>query len=103
VAILGAETLQRYSLGPKSTVSRALDDLVDDEILVRGTPSAGASSADSSAGQGSLYAFDDPFFRRWVQVNAAADLGRRSPPLTSAEPEGADPDVVGDAEGTGPP
>lgn len=85
VAILAAETLERFSLGPKSTVARALNDLVHDEVLVRG-PASGSSSGGSMGGSG--YAFDDPLFCRWVQVNASADLGRRPPRLMSGDPPG---------------
>jgi hypothetical protein len=67
--LLSDETLKSYRLGAKSTVQSALKQLVEDELLVR-TP-------DSPAG----YAFDDPFFRRWVQVHAAANLGRVAPPI----------------------
>jgi hypothetical protein len=63
----GADALQRYQLGPKSTVASALSRLVEQEILSR-----------DDAGR---YTFDDPFFRRWVQVNALADLGLPVPPL----------------------
>jgi hypothetical protein len=31
-------------------------------------------------GPGGL-AFDDPFFRRWVQLNVLEDIGRNAPPL----------------------
>ena len=80
--LLGDETLKAYRIGAKSTVQSALQQLVEDELLVR------------AAGEGAGYAFDDPFFRRWVQVNAAANLGRTPPALsagpTSAEPGGHD-------------
>jgi hypothetical protein len=67
VALLSAEALHRYRLGPKSTVSSALARLVEQEVLAR-----------DDAGR---YAYDDPFFRRWVQVNALGDLGLPVPPL----------------------
>lgn len=70
---LAADTLAAYSLGPKSTVSSALDDLVAREVLAR---------------QPDGWEFDDPFFRRWVQVNGAGDLGEAPPPL-------APPDLAG--------
>jgi len=31
------------------------------------------------------YAFDDPFFRRWVQLNALPDIGLQPPPLAPSE------------------
>lgn len=64
--ITSAEAARRYGLGPKSTVSSALDALVESEFLVR-------------TEQG--YAFDDPFFQRWVQVYVLPDLGLAAPPL----------------------
>jgi hypothetical protein len=62
-----ADALQRYRLGPKSTVSSALPRLLEQEVLTR-----------TDEGR---YAFDDPFFRRWVQVNALGDLGLPVPAL----------------------
>ena len=67
VALQSTDTLQRYRLGPKSSVSTALARMVDNELLTRD--------------DGGRYAFDDPFFQRWVQVFALADLGLRTPPL----------------------
>jgi hypothetical protein len=67
LALQSADTLQRYRLGPKSSVSTSLARMVDNEVLTR-----------DDVGR---YAFDDPFFRRWVQVFALADLGLRTPPL----------------------
>lgn len=64
LALLGVEALDRYRLGPKSTVSSALARLVEQEVLAR-----------DDAGR---YAFDDPFFRRWVQVNALGTLASPS-------------------------
>lgn len=59
VQILAAKTLTDFGLGPKSTVSSALDDLVGREVLVRRGQHGGA------------YNFDDPFFRRWVQISTS--------------------------------
>jgi hypothetical protein len=66
--VTSAEASRRYGLGPKSTVSGALQALVEAELLVR-----------VEAG----YAFDDPFLRRWVQVFVLPDLGLPAPPLGS--------------------
>lgn len=66
----GAEALQQYRLGPKSTVASVLSRLVDQEVLSR-----------DDAGR---YTFDDPFFRRWVQINTLSDLGLPVPPLRQA-------------------
>ena len=66
VRITAAETLDRYALGPKSTVKNAVERLVEAEHLVH-----------TEGG----YAFDDPYFRRWIQRNALADLGLPVPPL----------------------
>jgi hypothetical protein len=74
--LLAAETLRAYSPGPKSTVASTLEALVEHEVLVR-------DATNGSTG----YRFDDPFFRRWVEVNALPDLGRSAPPL----PRDADP------------
>lgn len=63
---MSADASRRYGLGPKSTVSSALDALVEAELLAR---------------VGAAYEFDDPFFRRWVQVFVLPDLGRTAPPL----------------------
>jgi hypothetical protein len=67
LALQSADSLQRYRLGPKSSVSTALARMVDNEVLARDNDGR--------------YAFDDPFFRRWVQVFALADLGLPTPPL----------------------
>jgi hypothetical protein len=67
IALQSTQALQRYRLGPKSTVSSALVRMVDNEVLAR-----------DDAGR---YSFDDPFFRRWVQRVALADLGLPTPPL----------------------
>jgi hypothetical protein len=61
------DALETYRLGPKSTVSSALPRLVEQEVLSR-----------SDEGR---YGFDDPFFRRWVQLNTLGDLGLPVPPL----------------------
>jgi len=47
---------ERYGLGAPSTVAKALSVLVAREVLARGGP---------------RYVFDDPFFRRWVQLSDA--------------------------------
>ncbi len=65
--LLSAETLERFHLGPKSTVHRASTDLIDQEILVAVSPG--------------VRAFDDPFFRRWVEVYGLEDLSQTPPPL----------------------
>jgi hypothetical protein len=67
IALQSVDALQRYRLGAKSTVSSALARMVDNEVLGR-----------DDAGR---YSFDDPFFRRWVQRVALADLGLPAPPL----------------------
>lgn len=67
LALQSTDALRRYRLGPKSTVSSALARMVDNEVLARD--------------EGGRYAFDDPFFRRWVQRVALADLGLPTPPL----------------------
>jgi hypothetical protein len=67
--ITAADTLERFRLGPKSTVHRVLNELVSGEVLVE---------------QGSDgLAYDDPFFRRWVQVSVLEDIGRSAPALLS--------------------
>ncbi len=71
LAVQGTEALQRYRLGPKSTVSSAVARLVENEVLTRD--------------DGGRYGFDDPFFRRWVQRFALADLGLATPPLRQGE------------------
>jgi hypothetical protein len=65
--ITSEDTLRSWSLGAKSTVQSAVQSLVDAEHLVR----HGAGS----------YAFDDPFFRRWVQLFGLPDLGLPVPAL----------------------
>ena len=49
-----------YALGAPSTVAKALASLVARELLGR---------------DGQRYVFDDPCFRRWVELNTLADLG----------------------------
>lgn len=71
VALTASETLSRFDLGPKSTVSRAVDQLVKDEVLQH--PALGA------------YDFEDPYYRRWIQLNAVADLGIAVPPADAGE------------------
>ena len=55
--LLAARSLIEYNLGPKSTASSALAELVAREVLTRR----------DGARRG--FVFDDPFFRRWVEVN----------------------------------
>lgn len=69
VAITASETLDRHRLGPKSTAHRLLNELIDEEIIV------------DRAGSGGERGFDDPFFRRWIELNVIEDLGRTPPPL----------------------
>ncbi len=80
--LLAADTLRAYSLGAKSTVSSTLDDLLAREVLVRHGTTGGETNGTAD------YRFDDPFFRRWVEVNALADIGHFPPPL----PRTTDPD-----------
>jgi hypothetical protein len=67
VQITSAASIRRFRLGPKSSVQSTVESLVGDEHLARG-------------GSGG-YGFDDPFFRRWVQTFALADIGEVVPPL----------------------
>jgi len=55
VRFLAEETLRRHRLGAKTTVQRTLRGLVERELLVV-RPQRGG------------YAFDDPFFRRWIEL-----------------------------------
>jgi AAA+ ATPase superfamily predicted ATPase len=71
VAITASDTLERFELGAKSTVARSLELLTKDEVLHRRE-------------QGE-YVFEDPYYRRWVQLYAVPDLGVQVP--------GADPGV----------
>ena len=64
--LTGASTLSKHNLGPKTTVHRVLKDLVVGEVLVEAVDG---------------FLFDDPFFRRWVQLNVLQDVGREAPPL----------------------
>lgn len=57
VRFLAEETLRRHQLGAKTTVQRTLRGLVERELLVV-RPQRGG------------YAFDDPFFRRWIELEA---------------------------------
>lgn len=68
VTITAAETLEQFTLGPKSSVSNAVARLVSAELL----------APRESGG----YRFDDPFFRRWIQRYALVDLGLTAPPLS---------------------
>ncbi|MFS8082282.1 MAG: hypothetical protein ACMG51_02430, partial [Ginsengibacter sp.] len=65
--LTATSTLRRYQLGPKTTVHRSLQRLISGEVVV-------AVGKDERT-------FDDPFFRRWVQVNALEDIGRPIPLL----------------------
>ncbi|MEO5580457.1 MAG: hypothetical protein ABIR58_07340 [Gemmatimonadaceae bacterium] len=65
--LTSASALSRFGLGSKSTVHREAANLVDEEILVR-TPDG-------------IHDFDDPFFRRWVQLNVIEDINRQPPSL----------------------
>jgi hypothetical protein len=67
VQITSASAIRRFRLGPKSSVHSTVESLVDEEHLARG-------------GTGD-YGFDDPFFRRWVQTVALADIGEGVPPI----------------------
>jgi hypothetical protein len=63
--ITSALALARYRLGPKSTVQTSAIRLVDDEQLVAET--------------GGGYTFDDPFFRRWIELEVLPELGFAPP------------------------
>ena len=67
VEITAAATLREYGLGPKSTVHSTVETLVGNEHLTRREDGG--------------YTFDDPFFRRWVQVQALPDIGLEPPLL----------------------
>jgi hypothetical protein len=60
------DTLRRFDLGAKSSIGRAIESLTADEVLLRSRPGT--------------YVFDDPYFRRWIQLHAAVDLGVPVPP-----------------------
>ena len=66
--ITSADTLHRYRIGAKSTAQSTIETLVEAEHLVRLAPGR--------------YGFDDPFFRRWVQVYSLPDIGTPTPPIT---------------------
>jgi hypothetical protein len=61
------ETLTRFDLGAKSTVQEAIEALLGDETIQRE--------------QRGKYLFDDPFYRRWVQLSVVPDLGLEVPPV----------------------
>jgi hypothetical protein len=61
LALTSADALQRYQLGPKSTVQATAARLVAEEYLV---------SLDAGG-----YGFDDPFFHRWLELHVLLDLG----------------------------
>lgn len=71
VSLTAHATLRRFELGAKSTVSRAVDSLTREELLHR--PERGS------------YTFEDPYYRRWIQLHAAADLGVIVPPADPAQ------------------
>lgn len=68
-SLTARDTLDRFQLGPKSTVHQAAESLVRDEHLVR-PPEGG-------------FRFDDPFFERWVQRVTLEDIGLPVPPLAA--------------------
>jgi phenylpyruvate tautomerase PptA (4-oxalocrotonate tautomerase family) len=70
-AVMGTETAIRFRLGSKSTVQHSVEGLVRSELL---------TVAEGVRG-GGRYSFDDPFFRRWVQVTTLGDMGLTVPPL----------------------
>lgn len=74
VAITASATLARYRLKSKSTVHRTVLDLVRREYL---------APAD---GKNEQYVYDDPFFRRWVQLFALDDISVPTPPLVIEQP-----------------
>ncbi len=63
-----AELRARYHLGPASSVGYSVSRLVEEERLHR-EPTA-------------TLVFDDPFFRRWVQLRTLPDIGLAVPPAT---------------------
>ena len=67
VQLMAEETLARFDLGAKSTVSTALESLLGEETLQR---------------EQRRNVFDDPYYRRWVQLNIVGDLGLRVPDVT---------------------
>lgn len=70
IEVTGTETLRRWRLRPKSTMSRIVTSLIADEVIAR--------SPDG------VYAFDDPFFRRWIEVHVFQDFGLVVPPAVPA-------------------
>jgi hypothetical protein len=78
IQIMAVETSRRFQLGPKSSVYSTVERLVEAEHLARPAPGR--------------YAFDDPFFRRYVQVNGLPDIGEPVPPLLPAGDVGTAPD-----------
>jgi hypothetical protein len=60
--------LARSTWDWKSTVQSAIEDLTAREVLVRRVQNT------------TPYDFDDPFFRRWIQLNAAPGSGFEQPP-----------------------
>jgi hypothetical protein len=59
--LTSADALGRFRLGPKSTVNSTAQRLVEDEIL--------------TVREEGGYTFDDPFFRRWVEMRVLPGLG----------------------------
>ena len=75
-AVAGAEegltaqaTLERFGLGPSGSAANAARRLAEEGYLTK------------PAGRGSGFAFDSPFLRGWVVVNALPDLGLHVDPL----------------------
>lgn len=73
VSLHSADTRTRHQLGPASSVGYAVSRLVEAERLHR-DPSDGSLS------------FDDPFFRRWVQMRTFGDIGIPVPAPSPARP-----------------
>ncbi|HXC24672.1 MAG TPA: hypothetical protein VNU46_02070 [Gemmatimonadaceae bacterium] len=69
VEITASATLAHYRLKSKSTVHRTVSDLVRQELLA------------TAEGDARNYLYDDPFFRRWVQLFALGDIGLPVPPV----------------------
>jgi hypothetical protein len=67
IQVMAVETSRRFRLGPKSSVYSTVERLVEAEHLTRPSPGH--------------YTFDDPFFRRYVQVYGLPDIGEPTPPL----------------------
>lgn len=61
LAPTSADALSRFSLGPKSSVQKAVMRLIEEEHLV--------------ALPGGGYGFDDPFFREWISLEVLPGLG----------------------------